>query len=101
MAKDTFLVSRAELHQILISFGVAEKSISNFINALEKTHRHTNIIVFENLLEKMGIDREKMANVFRRMGMDDITINNAFRMVDENKILAETGRVYEAEIDLS
>ena len=34
------------------------------------------------------------------MGMEDITINNAFRMIDESKITAETGRLYNAEIKL-
>jgi copper homeostasis protein CutC len=101
MARDTFVVNRTELRQILISFGVSERNISSFINSLEKTHRHTNIIVFESMREKMGVDRENMSNLFRRMGMDDVTISNAFRMVDENKIMAEMGRVYEAEVELS
>ncbi len=85
---------------MLIAMGVTEKSISTLISALEKTHRHTNIIVFANLLEKMGVDRTKMANIFRRVGMEDVTINNAFRMIDESKISAETGRLYQADIQL-
>ena len=92
MAKqDTFIVSRLELRQILIALGVSEKNITSLLAAMDKAHRHTNIIIFANLLEKMGVDRDKMANLFRRMGMDDVSINNAFRMVDENKISAETG----------
>lgn len=101
MAKqDTFIVTKTELRQMLIAMGVPEKSISNLISTLEKTHRHTNIIVFANLLEKLGIDRTKMANIFRRVGMEDVTINNAFRMIDESKISAETGRLYQADIQL-
>jgi hypothetical protein len=99
--QDTFVVSRIELRQILIALGISEKSISAVVNAMEKTHRHTNVIVFASLLEKAGIDRQKMGNVFRRIGMDDVTITNAFRMVDESKISAETGRLYEAEIELT
>jgi uncharacterized protein Smg (DUF494 family) len=98
--QDTFIIRRIELRQVLIALGVSERDISNLLAALDKAHRHTNIIVFANLLEKMGVDRERMANVFRRMGMDDVTINNAFRMVDESKISAETGRLYEATIEL-
>ena len=98
--QDTFTVSKIELRQMLIALGITEKSISNLTATLEKTHRHTNIIVFANLLEKLGIDREKMADLFRRMGMEDITISNAFRMIDESKISAETGRLYEADIQL-
>lgn len=102
MAKqDTFIISRLELRQVLITLGVSERDITNLLASLDKAHRHTNIIIFANLLEKLGIDRDKMANVFRRMGMDDVTINNAFRMVDENKISAETGRLYEATIELN
>jgi ribulose 1,5-bisphosphate carboxylase large subunit-like protein len=53
------------------------------------------------MIEKAGMERNVMANVFRRIGMDDITINNVFKMVDEQKISVETGRLYNAEIDFS
>lgn len=99
--QDTFVLSRVSLRQILLAVGMSDRNITTFMNSLEKTHRHSNIIVFANLLERMGIDRDRMTNVFRRMGMDDITINNAFRMVDESKIRAETGHLYDAEIVLS
>jgi uncharacterized protein Smg (DUF494 family) len=98
--QDTFIVTKTELRQMLIALGITEKSIGNLIASLEKTHRHTNIIVFANLLEKLGIDRARMANLFRRIGMEDITISNAFRMIDESKISAETGRLYDADIQL-
>ncbi|MGI0100543.1 MAG: hypothetical protein ACREBH_02385 [Candidatus Micrarchaeaceae archaeon] len=102
MAKqDTFIISRPELRQVLIALGIKERDIGNLITAMDKAHRHTNIIVFVNLLEKLGIDRDKVSNVLRRMGMDDVTITNAFRMVDESKISAETGRLYDASIDFS
>lgn len=98
--QDTFTVTRTELRQMLAALGITEKGINDLLVALEKAHRHTNVIVFANLLEKLGIDRTRMANIFRRMGMEDITINNAFRMVDESRISAETGRLYEASIKL-
>lgn len=99
--QDTFVITRMELRQILIVLGLSQKNVSSLLAALDKAHRHTNIIVFANLLEKTGIDRDKTANIFRRLGMDDVTISNAFRMVDENKIIAETGRLYEAVIDFT
>jgi hypothetical protein len=102
MAKqDTFVISRSQLKHILTALGVGEKDIGMLLAALDKTHRHTNIIVFASLLEKLGITRDKMSNVFRRMGMDDVTISNIFRMTDESKINAETGRIYDASIDFN
>ncbi len=102
MAKqDTFIITRPELRHVLIALGVGEREINNLMGSLDKAHRHTNIIVFANLLEKLGIGRDKMANVFRRIGIDDVTITNIFRMVDESKISAETGRIYDATIDFS
>ncbi len=98
--QETFVIGRAELRQVLIALSVSEKNIGNIMGALEKSHRHTNIIVFTNMLEKAGIDRTKMTNIFRRIGMDDVTISNTFRMVDESKIRAETGRIFEATVEL-
>ena len=39
--------------------------------------------------------------VLRRIGMDDVVIANVFRMVDESKIDAEIGKVYDATLDFS
>lgn len=97
----TFVITRSELRHVLIALGINEREINNLLGSLDRTHRHTNIIVFANLLEKLGIERDKMSNVFRRLGMDDVEIINVFRMVDESKIKAETGRLYEAAIDFS
>ena len=99
--QDSFVISRTELRQVLTALGIKERDINNLTTALDKAHRHTNIIIFANLLEKLGIDRDKMGNVFRRMGMDDVTISSVFRMVDESKISAETGRLYDASIDFT
>ena len=99
--QDTFVISRSELRQVLISLSISEKSIGEIMASLDKGHRHTNVIVFANMLEKLGIDRTKMANIFRRMGMDDVTISDTFRMVDESKIKAETGRIFEANIEFT
>ncbi len=97
--QDTFVISRIELRHVLSSLGVPEKDIGVLLSTMEKTHRHTNVIVFTNLLERMGIDRDRIDNVFRRLGIDDVTISNIFRMVDESRISAETGRLFDVSLD--
>ncbi len=99
--QDTFVISRKDLRQVLISMGASEKDIGAMLSSLDRAHKHTNVVVFTNMLEKMGIDRDRMVNLFRRLGMDEVTISNAFRMADEGKIKAETGRIFEATLDFS
>ncbi len=99
--KNTFTISRIELRRILVAFGVSEKNITALLASMEKSHRHINVIALASMLEKSGLGRDKIKNVFRRMGMDDLTINQSMEMIDEQKSIAETGRVYNATIDLS
>ena len=102
MAKSsTFTINRAELRRILVAFGMNDKNIANIFSTMDKAHKHINVIAFASMLEKTGFDRDKMANVFRRLGMDDITISNVFSLVDEQRITAETGRIYSATLDFS
>lgn len=99
MAKSsTFTINRAELRRVLVAFGMSDKNIASIFSTMDKAHKHINVIAFASMLEKTGLDRDRMANVFRRLGMDDITISNVFSMVDEEKISAETGRVYSATL---
>jgi hypothetical protein len=97
----TFIITRNELRHVLIAFGISEKNVQSVFATMDKSHRHINVITLASLLEKMGMGRNIMGNVFRRIGMDDITINGVFNMVDEQKISAETGRLYNAEIEMS
>ncbi len=97
----TFIITRNELRHVLIAFGINDKSIQSIFTTIDKSHRHINVITLASLLEKMGMNRDTLGNVFRRIGMDDITINGVFNMVDEQKISAETGRLYNAEIETS
>ncbi|EQD39104.1 hypothetical protein B2A_11242 [mine drainage metagenome] len=99
--KDTLTVGRIELRRILVAFGVNEKNITALLASMEKSHRHINVITFASMLEKSGLARDKIKNVFRRIGMDDIAISQSMEMIDEQKSSAETGRVYNAAIDLS
>lgn len=98
---NTFTITRAELRHILVAFGMNDKNIQSIFVSMDKSHKHINVISFASMIEKAGMERNVMANVFRRIGMDDITINNVFKMVDEQKISVETGRLYNAEIDFS
>jgi Fe2+ transport system protein FeoA len=98
---DSFTITRNDLRKALVSLGMEEKSILMLFNILNKAHRHINAIGFVTTLERMGLDREKSVRVLRRMGMDDVIIVNVFRMVDESKIDAEIGKVYNATVDFS
>jgi hypothetical protein len=66
---------------------------------MEKSHRHINALALAAAMEKGGIDRDKSANILRRLGMDDLTINDVFETLDEERVSAETGRIYEATLD--
>lgn len=92
--KETYSINRIELRHLLISLGTSEKSIARLLSNMEKMHRHVNIISFVAMLEKMNIKQEKMVNIFRRFGLDDVIIHNILNAVDEERILAETGRLY-------
>jgi len=97
----TYIIQRTGLRRILIALHVNDKEIEALLSMLEKNHRHINAAAFVSQLEKMGIEREQISNVLRRIGFDDITIADIFEMVDVQKISAETGRVYNINIDFS
>ncbi|MCL4403670.1 MAG: hypothetical protein M1500_00260 [Candidatus Marsarchaeota archaeon] len=95
----TYTISRQELRHVLVAFGLDEKELAALFSSMEKAHRHVNIISFISMLEKTGLSRESITNVLRRLGLDDLTISDAMSSVDEQRIIARTGRVYEATID--
>lgn len=96
--QQSFTISRNDMRKILVGLGMTEKTILALFGVLDKAHRHINAIALVTTVERMGLDREMSIRLLRRLGMDDITINNIFRMVDESKINAEIGRVYDAKI---
>lgn len=96
---ETFTISRQELRRILIAFGVSEKNIEGMFSSMEKLHRHINVIVFAGLLEKSGLERDKEINVLRRLGIDDLTIRKILNLADEQKVLAETGRLFNVSVE--
>ncbi len=95
-----YTITRVALKSILVASAVNERNITSIIAQMEKTHRHVNVISFASMLEKAGLDRKTVGNVFRRMGMDDITIHSAIDLIDEYKISTETGRLYEIKLDV-
>jgi len=97
---DTFAIGRNELRKVLVGVGMDEKNILGLFSVLNKAHKHINAIVLVTTLERMGLDRDKSTRVLRRIGMDDVSISNVFRMVDESKIEAEIGKLYNATVDL-
>jgi SOS response regulatory protein OraA/RecX len=96
---ETFVISRQELRRILIAFGVGERNIETMLTGMEKAHRHVNVITFAGLLEKTGLDRARINNVLRRLGIDDLSIRNILNNIDEQKIIAETGRLFNATVE--
>ncbi len=101
MAKDTFTISRQELRRILTIYKVDESSMAKLFSDMEKAHRHINAIAFAGMLEKINLKRDAIVNVLRRLGMDDVTINSTIDSMDEQKLLAESGRIFEATITFS
>lgn len=101
MAKDTFTISRQELRRILTVYKVDETSITKLFSDMEKAHRHVNAIAFAGMLEKINMKRDAISNVLRRLGMDDVNITEIINGMDEQKMLAESGRIFEATISFS
>ncbi|MGC8478601.1 MAG: hypothetical protein ACP5NE_01585 [Candidatus Micrarchaeia archaeon] len=100
MVSNTFSISRIELRRILLAMKVNEKNIENIISNMEKTHRHVNVVTFVSLLEKAGLERDEIANMLRRLGMDDVNISLVLNMLDEQRISAEIGRIFDADISM-
>ncbi|MEM0106908.1 MAG: hypothetical protein QXD11_01355 [Candidatus Micrarchaeaceae archaeon] len=96
--KNTFALNRIEIKRVLASFKVPEKNILNILSTMEKAHRHINVITFIALIEKAGVSRDKISDLLRRFGMDDVMIKRSFDMFDQQKIMEETGRIYEISI---
>ncbi len=95
----TFTITRMELRKILATYGVPESKIDSIFSSMEKSHRHVSIVQFIGLLERAGLSRDRVMNVFRRMNMNDILIEEVLNMADQSRINAETGRLYSASVE--
>ena len=95
----TFALTRTDIRHILLSFSMSDKTIEGLLGNMEKAHRHLNIVTFIAMLDRAGLDRDKISEVLRRFGVDDIVITRSMEMVDENRIMSETGRIYDVTIE--
>ncbi len=98
-SKDTFSISRTELRRVLTAYKVSEASVQKLLGEMEKAHRHINVVAFVGLLEKFSVQRPSIANILRRLGMNDVMINEVLNMADEQKTIAESGRIYDATVE--
>ncbi|MGA3020778.1 MAG: hypothetical protein ABSD68_02415 [Candidatus Micrarchaeales archaeon] len=91
----SFTVNRIELKRMLSVLGVSERNIDEFIGELNRMHRHTNVVLFANMVQKLGLKNDDVTNVLRRIGIDDVVISNVFNVLDEERIKSTYGRVVE------
>lgn len=96
---ETFIMTRQDLRKMLIAFGINERNLESILSTMEKSHRHISAVSFAGLLEKAGLDYGKIANILRRLGLDDITVRSVLEMADEQKIVSETGRLFDATLE--
>jgi hypothetical protein len=91
----SFTVTRIELKRMLTVLGVSERGIDDLIVELNRMHKHANVVVFANMIQKLGLNNEGVTNVLRRIGIDDVVISNIFNVIDEEKIKSTYGRIVE------
>jgi chromosomal replication initiation ATPase DnaA len=95
----SFPINRIYLRKLLASFKVSDKSIDAIEENIRKLHNHINAVAFASLLERYGVDEDRIKIVFRDIGIDDVSIVNVFSIVDEQKIKATFGKVVDIDIN--
>ena len=95
MEEGSYTISRIELRHLLASFKVSERNIEYLIEGIERAHRHINVITLASVLESFGVSVEQVREFLRRVGVQDVAVDRIIEMVDEHKIMAESGRIYE------
>ncbi len=95
----SFAVNRIELKRMLSSFKVSDKNIEALLAQLDKMHRHVNVIMLADMLQKAGIRHNDIINMLRRTGIDDVTISNIFDVLEEERIKNTFGRLIELSVD--
>lgn len=95
----TFALDKLELKRILSSFKVSDANIDSITTQLDKMHKHVNVIMFAEMLQKIGMRQSEIINVLRRAGIDDVTISNVFDSIEENRIRNTYGKLVELSID--
>jgi hypothetical protein len=96
---NTYVVNRLRLEQILSSFKVNAKSVSEIMSQMDRAHRHMNALAFVSMLRRYGVKPVDAANILRRIGIDDVKITDIFNMLDEQNINETYGKVVELSVD--
>lgn len=95
----SFIVSGIALKKMLTSLGLTDASAQGIINNLNKMHRHINVVLFVDMLQKLGLKQYDVTNILRRVGIDDATIAEVFNVLDEERIQSTFGKVVKLEVE--
>lgn len=95
----SFMVTSVALKKMLTSLGVSTAAAESTVNALNKMHRHVNVVFFVDMLEKLGIKKYDINNILRRIGIDDATIAEVFNVLDEERIQSTFGKIVKLEVE--
>ncbi len=100
MTGNSYSLSRKELKKLLVVYGINERDIEAMFASMEKKHMHMNVLVFTELLQRSNVSRTRIIQILRRLGMTDLSISKVMDMLDEERLLATSGRIYKATINL-
>lgn len=100
MVKDSYSLPRKELKKLLVAYGIDERNIEMMFADMEKKHMHMNVLTFTGILQRSNISRIRIIQILRRLSINDVMISKIMDMLDEEKLIAESGRIYKATIDL-
>lgn len=99
MTPGTFTVSRVELKKVLSSLGVSDGVTEGLLSAMDKTHKHVNVITFVDMLQKIGLKQYDINNILRRVGLDDTSIAEVFNVLDEQRIQNTFGKIVKLVVE--
>lgn len=97
--QETFTVSRVALKRMLTPLGVSDRAAENMLATLNKMHRHVNVVLFVDMLEKLGVKQYDVNNILRRIGIDDAKIAEVFNVLDEERIRSTFGKVVTLKVE--
>ncbi len=95
----TFSVNRIALKRMLTSLGVSDGAAEKVLGTLNKMHRHVNVVLFVDMLEKLGLKQYDINNILRRIGIDDAAIAEVFNVLEEERIQSTFGKIVKLEVD--
>lgn len=84
MAK-SLVFEKEDIRRKLLEYGVSDENIVEIMNLFDKNNRRMDVIAFAVILERLGMKRKRITDLFQELGMDDVTIINTFVAVDKKK----------------